>query len=459
MSDQETTALQLSERELEVVRLLATGASNQQVALELVISVNTVKVHLRKIYEKLGVQSRTEAVMVAIQEGWVSVSDDDDSDPGESTAKTFLVTEPQPALKPWQQFYLGAAVVLALVTLIVPLLQKNTSAASIPYLPVIEVSEDKLYEQRPTATPPAAATGRKNRWESLKTMPAPRAGLGVIAYQEKIYAIGGVRNNNRATRLVEIYDPKTDTWDEGAAKPTAATNIGGAILNDKIYVPGGCTNDGQAIDSLEIYDPQRDRWDTARALPAARCGYGLVGLEERLYLLGGWDGERFTASIFVYSPADDQWQVLDAALPEPKGYMGAAVLDNKIYVAGGYDGQKEFNETYRFDAQTHKWTELAPMNEDRGGLGLMSAVGNLYAIGGGWKQAVTVSEKYDAANDTWTTFESPFTDRWRNAGFTAIDTKLYAIGGWNDSEAAYMDSVVAYPVLYQLFIPISSFDK
>jgi HD-GYP domain-containing protein (c-di-GMP phosphodiesterase class II) len=59
----------LTEREAEVLRLLAQGQSNPQIAKALVISRKTVEHHLEHIYNKIGVTCRTSAVVYAVQQG------------------------------------------------------------------------------------------------------------------------------------------------------------------------------------------------------------------------------------------------------------------------------------------------------------------------------------------------------------------------------------------------------
>ena len=65
----------LSPREMEVLRLLARGYSNAQIADELGITERTVKNHAGRIYGKLGVGSRMEAVLHAVRRGWVEVEE------------------------------------------------------------------------------------------------------------------------------------------------------------------------------------------------------------------------------------------------------------------------------------------------------------------------------------------------------------------------------------------------
>jgi LuxR family maltose regulon positive regulatory protein len=55
----------LSQRELEVLQLLAGGASNQEIAAALVLAPGTVKLHMSHILSKLGVNSRTQAMLRA----------------------------------------------------------------------------------------------------------------------------------------------------------------------------------------------------------------------------------------------------------------------------------------------------------------------------------------------------------------------------------------------------------
>ena len=66
---------QITGRELEVLRLAAKGRSNRDIARELDISVRTVQTHLSNVFNKIGVGSRTEAVMFGLRTGLITMED------------------------------------------------------------------------------------------------------------------------------------------------------------------------------------------------------------------------------------------------------------------------------------------------------------------------------------------------------------------------------------------------
>jgi Response regulator containing a CheY-like receiver domain and an HTH DNA-binding domain len=63
----------LTDREMEVLRATAHGQPNKEIASALAISPQTVQVHLRNIFAKLGVDSRSQAVAYAIRRGWITL--------------------------------------------------------------------------------------------------------------------------------------------------------------------------------------------------------------------------------------------------------------------------------------------------------------------------------------------------------------------------------------------------
>lgn len=67
----------LSERELQVLELVARGLTNKNIAKVLFLSIRTVEAHMRNLFEKLGVSSRTEAVTQAVLHHWIQLSDKD----------------------------------------------------------------------------------------------------------------------------------------------------------------------------------------------------------------------------------------------------------------------------------------------------------------------------------------------------------------------------------------------
>jgi NarL family two-component system response regulator LiaR len=77
--EQPATPDPLTQRELDVLKLIARGLSNQEIAAELVVSVATIYTHVSRILDKLHLASRTQAALYALREGLASLYDQEDA--------------------------------------------------------------------------------------------------------------------------------------------------------------------------------------------------------------------------------------------------------------------------------------------------------------------------------------------------------------------------------------------
>ncbi len=456
MSEASNELTPLSERELEIVRLLATGATNLQIAQELIISVNTVKVHLRNIYAKLEVGSRTEATMLAVRMGWVDVprtEEGEEPEPSGEQAAQERRTLPAPSVRPvperWPPVPLFKRVTLVLATFL---------ALFALFLPQVigsdatEGTPDPIREVFPTATP--ASGSSSGRWRTRAQMPTPRSGLAVVVHDGKVYAIGGV-DNEGATGEVEVYDPETDAWTIGVPKPLPAGFVTAALVEDQVagtarfYVPGGIGEGEQPLDALEVYDPALDVWESRAPLPKALSAYALVSWDGSLYLFGGLTEEGYSDSVYRYDPEADRWEPR-MPMEQARAFLGAAVVNDIVYVVGGFDGENELDVCDAYDPANDTWTPCSPMALQRGGLALVTVRGMVYAVGGGMDSYLAFNERYDPHNGTWGRLETPVMGQWRGLGLVYVKPDIYAIGGWSDGNLSVNE---AYQALFVIVVP------
>ena len=437
-----TTTPQLSERETEILRLVGTGATNQQIAQALTISINTVKTHLRNIFAKLGVESRTEATVWAIQQGLVAV---DGADGAVSGTAAVVDTPPAVAwsVRPGQWL----AMALALLVIV--------GVAMLPTLRAQPVGTANRLVDVPRDAMPSAATPAPSRWEARAQMPTPRGRFAQVSVDGLIYVIGGLGDEGWIDR-VEVYDPAQDDWSRRAPMPVALANIQAAAIDGLIYVVGGLDADDEVRRDVWRYDPAADAWASAPELPEPRCGCAVTACDGALYAVGGWDGQRYVDTVYRWTPGDAAWSEFEQ-LGVARGFLAATAWDGVILLCGGYSGDAELALVEVLDPAAlagARWESRASMNAGRAGHAVAVMLDDLYVVGGGWDAPLTFSERYDAGNDAWSAFESPVVGEWSSLGLSLVEGEqgavLYAVGGWNGD---YLAAVQAYQAVFRVYVP------
>lgn len=493
-----TDESQISEREREILRLVATGATNQQIAQQLNISINTVKVHLRNIFGKIGVVSRTEATLYAVRFGLVSVEraggatavaeEPEEGLPAEAQAPTAtpdvdLVPDdpPPPLSSPLPAVIAPAAepppppptvVVLdappsglstqpAAPTRPAALNPLVIGLAAIALLAVGGLIATLLLRPAAPATTPTAAGGAPaatdgQRWRGLAPLPEPRSAFALAPASfngaSYLYAMGGEGPAGVSGEVLR-YDIEADSWARYTAKPTPVADVRAAVIGGRIYVPGGRGADGSISAALEAYDPQSDTWAELAPLPAPRSRYALAAVEGKLYLFGGWDGGDFAGQVWQYSPDTDTWAEL-APMPAPRADAAAATLDGQVYLLGGENAGGTLTRHERYspadEGKGNPWAVRAPLPAPRSRLAVAATSGRLFAFGGPGGAIV-----YYSSRDSWEPVELPVAlDLSELRAQFVGDERVYIVGGRGPDELS--DAVYEYQAIFVTTLPASS---
>jgi DNA-binding CsgD family transcriptional regulator len=452
----------LSERELAVLNRLADGATNREIAQTLNISHNTVKVHVRNIFTKLGVSSRTKATTVALQKGLLSV-------PGPEADTLAGVQEPAASqLSPtvpdaiaaedvalprtsgpgrWRLF--GISVLLLLVLLlgaIAGVWFVNRGAEN-------GLSASESMEEEPIGD---------SRWLISAPMPLERASMAIAAVGLDLYQIGGEAKAGAVNR-VDIYETDEGRWHQGASKPTTVAGATGAVLFGEIFVPGGLLTDGRPTSVVEAFSPSNNGWRSIVPLPRPIAGGLALSNDKALYLFGGWDGENFLSDSYVYETNADggSWRSLPP-MKDARAFAAGGVLGGHFYVLGGLDGQTELATCEFFEPEEAIWKDCPDMLLPRAKAGATVLANSLlYVIGGGVTGEASFGEVYDIHTETWGEVEIPILagmPSWYDLGVASVETRIYILGGRQGDEIS-SENFVYEPLEHRTFLPTLGSDR
>jgi N-acetylneuraminic acid mutarotase len=215
----------------------------------------------------------------------------------------------------------------------------------------------------------AAASGgqTENTWETRNPMPTARSGLGAVAVNGKIYAIGGATEWDSYVGTNEVYDPATNSWETKQPMPEPKANFGIAVYENKIYCIGGSQSMGyngpEPTGLTMAYDTQTNMWRTLTAMPTPRNYLCANVVDGKIYLIGGSIKEPENPPFYsvnlneVYDIATDSWSTRKPIPMAVQRYV-SAVVDGKIYIIGGYDPQRSSSEvlTQVYNPATDSWS-------------------------------------------------------------------------------------------------------
>ena len=430
----------LSDREKEILRLVATGASNKEIAVQLFISTNTVKVHLKNIFAKIEVTSRTEATLFAINEGLVTPKNQSGLNPFPASTE---VIDPVVTAENRSRSFVGPRAALLFISIVV---------IFISALYFMRARQNPSLNAQPFSTP-------STRWSTLGSMPKETSSFPVVSYSSQFLIFGGLTNQG-ATNKAFSYSPTNQTWSALSPLPYPLSDAGAVIVGDRVYIPGGKLKNGIPTNQMLIYSLSKNQWMQGTPLPTKISSYAIATLDGRIYVMGGWIGSGVTDSVFVFDPESQAWKKM-TDMPTAREDAGACAIGESIYVVGGFDGEKPLaaNEIYTpsRDSSTNSenpWKIGKALPKPDDAMGVVDLADTIYIFGGkGVGNTPPGGWAYSTSQDSWKQldpFGLPVGDHF---GIGATQDRIFIFGGIYNGQR--LRSIFAYRALYILDLPLA----
>ncbi|HMN11294.1 MAG TPA: LuxR C-terminal-related transcriptional regulator [Bellilinea sp.] len=418
--------IEFSEREKEILKLVSTGASNKEIAQVLDISPNTVKVHLRNIFAKANLYSRTEATLFAIKMGLVE-------SPGNTPVQALgeAITEdavPVSNNRIWYLLGVGLLVILAFVAV---------GALNNWW--------------RPTPAPMQSP----ERWTDLPPLPEPLVGFSAQYFDNKIYVLSG-QSINGVTGSVNVYDLREKDWSAAQELPIPVRDSVSVTLGEQILLIGGLDASGKPVSEIQVFEPLQNRISLAYKLPFRVANACAVVFQGQIYLFGGEVDGVISDSILKIDPesfGSDQVTKLPLALRS----LGCVAVDNRIHIFGGKSPNGDSAEHWAFypsriGGDGEVWEKLAPLEKPISNFAFSGLAGNVYyfAPDADGKQ----NYRYDALTNQWTQIEpSPAPV---DEGTLAVSegTNIHLLGG--AATNGLTNDHISYQAIYIVLVPAVS---
>jgi serine/threonine-protein kinase PknK len=229
-------------------------------------------------------------------------------------------------------------------------------------------------------------------WKSGPNMPAALHHIGQAAVLDgKLYSIGGDSHGDgnspkpggaehTGTSYNFVYDPATNAWK--TLRPLIRTTATSAIIafNKRIYVIGGVDSMGIVHTANQEYDPATDTWKLKAPMFTPRDHAGIDIFDSLIYVCSGGVLKKNTPAFEAYSPSSDTWYKLPN-IPTPRSDMGFGLVRGRFYAFGGeWPGIYDNNEEY--DPIAKKWRAVVRMTEAWKALATAIVGDTIYSFGG-----------------------------------------------------------------------------